>query len=112
MFSNINGGIMSDLTISIAINAKATLQLSIGELEEIPGKFEVIASLVQNAVTEKIDLSSIQLFDPKGKLVSIEVPMEYGVAEEALNYIKSEFSRATHIEGRIIVRLNSPRKNS
>jgi len=103
---------MSDLTISIAINGKGTLQLSISELQEIPGKFAIIASLIQNAVTEKVDLSSVQLFDPKRKLVSIEDPMEYGIAEEALKYIKSEFSRATHIEGRIIVRLNSPRQNS
>ncbi len=100
---------MSDLTISIAINGKATLQLSINELEESPGKFAVIALLVQDVVLENIDLSSIQIFDPKGTLVSIKDPMEYGVAKEALNYIKSEFSRATHVEGRIIVRLNSPR---
>ncbi|QVL56018.1 MAG: hypothetical protein KFB95_02075 [Simkaniaceae bacterium] len=100
---------MSDLTISMEINGKATLQLSISELEEIPGKFAVIASLVQDAVLEKVDLSSIQFFDPKGKSISIKDPMEYGVAEEALNYIKSEFSRAIHVEGRIIVRLNSPR---
>ena len=99
MFSNTNVGIMSDLTISIAINGKATLRLSIGELEEISGQFEIVASLVQNTVTEKIDLSSIHLVDPMG----------YEAAKEALDHIKSEFNRAIHVDGRIIVRLNSTR---
>jgi len=103
---------MSDLTISIAINGKGTLQLSISELQEIPGKFAIIASLIQNAVTEKVDLSSIHLVDPMGKILSIKDPMEYEAAKEALDYIKSEFSRAVDVEGRIIVRLNSPRQNS
>ncbi len=50
-------------------------------------------------MTEKIDLSSIHLVNPMG----------YEAAKEALDYIKSEFSKAIHVEGRIIVRLNSPR---
>ena len=109
MFSNIDGGIMSDLTISIAINGKATLRLSIGELEEISGQFEIVASLVQNTVTEKIDLSSIHLVDPMGKLLSIKDPMGYEAAKEALDHIKSEFNRAIHVDGRIIVILDSTR---
>jgi len=103
---------MSDLTISMAINDKAMLQLSVSELEKLPGKFAIIASLIQNAVIENIALSSIHLVDPKGQLLPIGDPMEYEAAEEALNYIKSEFSRAIRIEDRIIVKLNSPRKNS
>jgi len=103
---------MSDLTISMAINGNATLQLSISELEKLPGKFAIIASLVQDAAEEHIALSSIHFVDPTGKLLPIKDSMEYGAAEEALSYIKSEFSRAIRIEGRIIVKLNSPRKNN
>lgn len=100
---------MSDLTISMAVNGNAILQLSTTESKNFSGKFAIIALLIQNAVAEKIDLSSIQLIDSTGKLVSITEPMEYEAAKEALHYIKREFERALHIEGRIVVKLNSPR---
>ena len=51
---------MPALTISMAINGNTALQLSISELEIIPGKFAIIASLVQGAAKEHIDLTSIQ----------------------------------------------------
>ena len=77
---------MPALTISMAINGNAALQLSINELELLPGKFAIIASLVQGAAKEHIDLTSIQFFNLAGKLFTFE--------------------------DRIILSLNSPRKNS